>query len=197
MYSPIVSQNNGASHLNSSRHEAAPSFHDDSSVPRSNWVTVFGFPPEKASMILNRFQKYGEIVKREDGDGNWVHLQYKRDVQARIAHEKNGKVFDGIMIGVKWVRLVGEVCCMCVVYVLHVMAFAGSLLCLPTRSIVGVIEPYCSRSRRCFEVLRLLFLVPHTMLFLHPNQQRTEGSDDFDHSSIISPEDSHNGSIFT
>jgi hypothetical protein len=37
-------------------------------------------------------QTFGEIVQREDGNGNWMHLQYKTKVQAQMAMSQNGKV---------------------------------------------------------------------------------------------------------
>ena len=64
-------------------------------------VTVFGFPPEKASSIVSRFQRYGEIVRRVEGRGNWIHLQYKSKLHATMALNQNGKILDGVMIGVQ------------------------------------------------------------------------------------------------
>jgi len=62
-------------------------------------VTVFGFPPEKASAIINRFQKHGEIVKRIPGN-NWVDIYYKQPMHVNLALTLNGKMIDGLMIGV-------------------------------------------------------------------------------------------------
>jgi hypothetical protein len=38
--------------------------------PRTNEVTVFGFPKDKASRVINHFATFGEIVRR--GDGNTI-----------------------------------------------------------------------------------------------------------------------------
>lgn len=63
-------------------------------------VTVFGFPPEKASSIVHRFQQFGEIVRRKDGGENFLHIRYKLPVEAQMALNQNGHVFEGVMIGV-------------------------------------------------------------------------------------------------
>jgi len=70
-------------------------------VRESTWVTVFGFPPSKASYILKQFSKYGTILNHKITNGNFIHMQFKTRIQADKALSKNGKVFDSVlMIGV-------------------------------------------------------------------------------------------------
>eukprot|EP00013_Stygamoeba_regulata_P019243 CAMPEP_0177644052 /NCGR_PEP_ID=MMETSP0447-20121125/8473_1 /TAXON_ID=0 /ORGANISM="Stygamoeba regulata, Strain BSH-02190019" /LENGTH=229 /DNA_ID=CAMNT_0019146369 /DNA_START=51 /DNA_END=740 /DNA_ORIENTATION=- len=67
------------------------------------WVTVFGFPPSDASLVLNQFQYYGEVVRHHQPspNANWIDIQYRTSFEASNALSKNGKVIaDNIMIGV-------------------------------------------------------------------------------------------------
>eukprot|EP00128_Syssomonas_multiformis_P009946 Colp12_sorted_trinity150504_noHs@2775 len=67
------------------------------------WVTVFGFTPQYASVVLQHFQQFGDIARHvmDRKGGNWMHIQYRTKLQAQKALSKNGKVFDGVvMIGV-------------------------------------------------------------------------------------------------
>lgn len=80
------------------------------------WVTVFGFLPSNLQTILKHFSMYGKIINYIQGNGNWVHLQYKlfffykknilflryeNKIQAQNALTKNGKIIDQtLMIGV-------------------------------------------------------------------------------------------------
>lgn len=49
-------------------------------------VTVYGFPPQNASFILKEFEKYGTIIKKHiEKGGNWMHLQYSTENEARKA----------------------------------------------------------------------------------------------------------------
>ena len=49
-------------------------------------VTVYGFPPQNASFILKEFEKYGTIIKKHiEKGGNWMHLQYSTETEARKA----------------------------------------------------------------------------------------------------------------
>lgn len=70
----------------------------------ANTVTVFGFPPDKCWEITERFQQFGEIIQRiapANGMGNWLHIRYKRSVDASRALRLNGKRLEpGLMIGV-------------------------------------------------------------------------------------------------
>ncbi|XP_053327092.1 nucleoporin NUP35 isoform X2 [Spea bombifrons] len=67
------------------------------------WVTVFGFPQASAPYILVQFALYGNIIKHKmSNSGNWMHIQYQSNLQARKALSKDGKIFgECIMIGVK------------------------------------------------------------------------------------------------
>jgi len=64
------------------------------------WVTIFGFPPEKASYILRQFSHYGEILQYHI-TGNWMDVEFRSETAAQKALAKNGKIFDNaLMIGV-------------------------------------------------------------------------------------------------
>jgi hypothetical protein len=67
------------------------------------WVTVFGFPPDKAGSVLQCFLSWGGVVehKRGDNDANWIHLKYGSAVAAERALAKNGTIVQGCMVGVK------------------------------------------------------------------------------------------------
>jgi len=70
-------------------------------ISDDRWVTVFGFSTTSLSLILRQFQKYGDIVRYQLGEGNWVYIQYQNKFQAQKAFTKNGKIIeDGLMIGV-------------------------------------------------------------------------------------------------
>jgi Nup53/35/40-type RNA recognition motif len=47
-------------------------------------MAVFGFDRDKASDVIHRFQKYGEIVRCVRGSGNWLHIQYKQEVRFKM-----------------------------------------------------------------------------------------------------------------
>ncbi|XP_013408984.1 nucleoporin NUP53 [Lingula anatina] len=65
------------------------------------WITVFGFPPNTASFILQQFSQYGNITRHViANEGNWMHIHYQSKLQAKKALSKNGKVFGNIMVGV-------------------------------------------------------------------------------------------------
>lgn len=65
-------------------------------------VTVFGFPSQSASYILQEFSQYGVITNYEiPNKCNWMHLRYVTKLQAKKALSKNTKIFNGsIQIGV-------------------------------------------------------------------------------------------------
>lgn len=66
------------------------------------WVTVFGFPPAAASVIVGQFSQVGHIVEhRFPGQGNWVNICYASKLDARRALSYNGKILGGhTMVGV-------------------------------------------------------------------------------------------------
>ena len=68
-----------------------------------SWVTVFGFPPNSVSFILDQFSQYGTILHHVTVPGsNWLHLKYHTPLQAKKALSKNGRVFaSSIMVGVQ------------------------------------------------------------------------------------------------
>ncbi|XP_077291284.1 nucleoporin 35 [Arctopsyche grandis] len=74
-------------------------FSDDSN---ECWVTVFGFPPSAASMLLTQFSNCGNIVEKKfPSQGNWVWLKFMSRSEAGRALALNGRVFSGgLMIGV-------------------------------------------------------------------------------------------------
>ncbi|KJE91997.1 hypothetical protein CAOG_003038 [Capsaspora owczarzaki ATCC 30864] len=67
------------------------------------WVTVFGFPPTAASLVLSYLEQCGDIVRHmmaPDG-GNWMHVRFKSHLQAERAISRNRKVVArSIMLGV-------------------------------------------------------------------------------------------------
>lgn len=71
-------------------------------IDRNQWITVFGFPSNAASVVLACFANYGTIVdKRFPTQGNWVHLKYNSPVEASKALSLNGKLIsNNVMIGV-------------------------------------------------------------------------------------------------
>jgi hypothetical protein len=76
-------------------------FSETNNVSNPEWVTVFGFPPSKASFIINQFSQYGKILDHKMGEGNWVHIAYETKFEAEKALSKNAKIFDQVlMIGV-------------------------------------------------------------------------------------------------
>lgn len=83
------------------------------SRPHPCAVTVFGFGPSTAGRVLSRFYALGEVLAREEGSAagetetrnnnaaNWVHLLYATPIQASMALALNGRVVEGVMVGVK------------------------------------------------------------------------------------------------
>lgn len=67
-------------------------------------VIVYGFPLEQTGVVLTAFQKYGEIVGRQSGRGNWMTITYRDTTQAQIALSRNGSRIGDLIIGVKWDR---------------------------------------------------------------------------------------------
>jgi hypothetical protein len=84
------------------------------------WVTVFGFPPAAASLVVRHFQAYGVVLQHRPGAGNWMHLQcvetgglgdgeresdechrFQSPLEAVKALSKDGRIIEGHMIGVK------------------------------------------------------------------------------------------------
>lgn len=66
-------------------------------------ITVFGFPANMESYIIQEFSLLGTIVKHlVPPEGNWLHIQYQNKYHARKALSKHGKLLLGkIMIGVQ------------------------------------------------------------------------------------------------
>ncbi|CDW54604.1 Nup35 RRM domain containing protein [Trichuris trichiura] len=57
-------------------------------------VTVFGFDPETADMILRKFVEFGTICCYEiSPSSNSTHILYQSRMQANLALGKNGKIF--------------------------------------------------------------------------------------------------------
>jgi hypothetical protein len=65
-------------------------------------VTVFGFPAEASSVVLGMFRNFGNVVNYEFvGNTNWMHIEYERESQARMAARHNGSLInETTMIGV-------------------------------------------------------------------------------------------------
>jgi nuclear pore complex protein Nup53 len=48
--------------------------------PIDQWVTVFGFHPDEAAVVLEAFQRCGDIVEfgtYGEHHVNWVHIKYQ------------------------------------------------------------------------------------------------------------------------
>lgn len=60
------------------------------------WVTVFGFPPRDASLVLKLFGRHGTVEAHQFADnGNWLYLRYATAVHAQQALSRNAQIFDG------------------------------------------------------------------------------------------------------
>lgn len=68
----------------------------------SLWVTVLGFPPHAASLVLTQFSQFGTITdKKFPPEGNWVHIKYNSPHEVSRAMSFNGKIIsNSIMVGV-------------------------------------------------------------------------------------------------
>lgn len=67
------------------------------------WVTVFGFPPTAAQLILSHFSQCGTILDKifAPQNGNWVHLKYSTVLECDKALNLNEKILgNNIMIAV-------------------------------------------------------------------------------------------------
>lgn len=67
------------------------------------WVTVFGFPPSAAHLILSHFSQYGTILDKvfASQNGNWVHLKYSTVLECDKALNFHEKILgSNIMIAV-------------------------------------------------------------------------------------------------
>eukprot|EP01029_Cantina_marsupialis_P027937 TRINITY_DN774201_c0_g1_i1.p1 TRINITY_DN774201_c0_g1~~TRINITY_DN774201_c0_g1_i1.p1 ORF type:complete len:243 (+),score=44.48 TRINITY_DN774201_c0_g1_i1:98-826(+) len=63
---------------------------DEEVIDTDSWITIFGFPEVAISAVLRRMQKFGQIVEHRIGSGNWLHLRYQTQLQARQALSDNG-----------------------------------------------------------------------------------------------------------
>lgn len=74
------------------------------SLNEEEWVTVYGFSPTDANLILREFEKCGVILKHVPGprNANWMHILYQNRADAHKALSKNGVPVNGVLIvGVK------------------------------------------------------------------------------------------------
>ncbi|RZC92628.1 hypothetical protein C5167_007549 [Papaver somniferum] len=68
------------------------------------WVTVYGFNPRDADLVLRELRSCGVILKhvRDLDDGNWMHILFKRRSDAQKALGKSWmKINGGLIVGVK------------------------------------------------------------------------------------------------
>jgi len=77
-----------------------------SDAEAEHWVTVYGFSKDDKSIILQEFQRDGDIVNfgsfHESGRPvNWLHVRFATKESARRALRRNGQNISGIMVGVK------------------------------------------------------------------------------------------------
>ncbi|KAH8287233.1 hypothetical protein KR054_004711 [Drosophila jambulina] len=67
------------------------------------WVTIFGFRPGSASMVLSHFTLCGTIVEvvHPPKQGNWIHVRFSSRIESDKALNYNHKVIAGnVMLGV-------------------------------------------------------------------------------------------------
>ncbi|XP_026442080.1 uncharacterized protein LOC113341408 [Papaver somniferum] len=68
------------------------------------WVTAYGFNPRDADLVLHELRTCGVILKhvRDLDDGNWMHILFKRRIDAQKALGKSWmKINGGLIVGVK------------------------------------------------------------------------------------------------
>lgn len=66
-------------------------------------VTVFGFSPNCRNEILVSFKGHGPIESFDsaaEGGSNWLHIVFESEWAAQKALNRNGSIFQGVMIGV-------------------------------------------------------------------------------------------------
>lgn len=67
------------------------------------WITVYGFPPTSAPMIITHFSQCGNIVDKSfpPQNGNWIHLRFSSRLECDKALNYNEKILsNNLMIGV-------------------------------------------------------------------------------------------------
>jgi nuclear pore complex protein Nup53 len=75
---------------------------DEWGYDKQYWVTVYGFPANSKSFILQHFQTLGDVISYTSGAGNWLHMRYHTRLQAEKALSHDGTLLGGaIMVGVK------------------------------------------------------------------------------------------------
>jgi hypothetical protein len=66
--------------------------HDD---PTTNtYVTIFGFDPSQASLVLSGFRQVGLVNRVHMSEGNWMHISYDREAAVHAALSKNGRMLN-------------------------------------------------------------------------------------------------------
>lgn len=69
-------------------------------IAKTHQIVVFGYTAETVSAVIAYFYDLGGIIKREDGEGKWTVLTYNTELQARQALAQNGRLLDGVVLGV-------------------------------------------------------------------------------------------------
>jgi len=66
-------------------------------------VTIFGFPLDSVSAVLQYFDHYSEISEHWMGPNgsNWMHVRFHDKLNAEMALSRSGRMVGNIMIGVK------------------------------------------------------------------------------------------------
>jgi hypothetical protein len=69
----------------------------DQDTGDSTTVTVFGFPPQAASIILSRFREFGQVdsYALPSAGANWMTITYRTRWQAQRALGKNATLVGG------------------------------------------------------------------------------------------------------
>ncbi|KAI3907413.1 hypothetical protein MKX01_036330 [Papaver californicum] len=76
----------------------------DKEEEEEEWVTVYGFNPRDADLVLHELRTCGVILKHVRGldDANWMHILFKRRRDAQKALGKSWmKINGGLIVGVK------------------------------------------------------------------------------------------------
>lgn len=76
-----------------------------SATTLDTWVTVYGFQPSEAAVVMRTFQTMGEVVdfgRYGPARSNWMHIRYRTRQGAQRALAQDGKqISEGLLVGVK------------------------------------------------------------------------------------------------
>ncbi|KAK3238594.1 hypothetical protein CYMTET_51408 [Cymbomonas tetramitiformis] len=70
----------------------------------ARWITVYGFTEQDKPLVLQVFQRCGEITNSVSppGGGNYMHLEFAQEYHAQMALRRDGcELVNNLMVGVK------------------------------------------------------------------------------------------------